>query len=350
MKIQQWLLFTVAALILFAGCAERQNPVYSTEEYAFQVLSQTQTTGWAVDISIASDSAYVAEHEGGVTVWDISDPLNLIIKDTLRTAGSAKMIEFAHEANLFLVNEANSQGGVAVYSYVDHHNIHENKCPFIRTGSGIMRDYAFYPINPDTIILAGIDDTDGMFVQAIYWSSDINEWEKDMGNLNDNLSLPFGTMRGLYFDHDYLYVANNEIGFAVIRVEYNPILMTVLGTIDTPGAARSVGLNDAKTHAIVADFQSGLVIVDITDAQNPEIVSTICPDGVDQAIKVVVRHDMAYFIDNNNGIFAVDVSNPLNPELKGRYDTPAPTAIAVTDDDIVFLTDEDLGIIVLDWR
>jgi len=225
---------------------------------------------------------------------------------------------------------------------------------FGNVGSGTMNDFSFHELSPDTVILAGIDATDGLFLQTLYWSTDISEWEKGSSNFEDNLSLDFGRMRGLYYDYDHIYIANNEMGFTIISVEYTVpgegIVMTVQGSVDTPGASRSVGLNHAKTHAIVADWQTGLVVIDISDVTNPQIVSTFQPGGVDQAIKVAVKDNIAYLLDRYNGMFAIDVSDPLEPILVGRYDTPTPTGIAITEDDIVYLTDEDLGIIILEWR
>jgi len=351
-KIQQWLLLTAATLIIFAGCAERKNPVVSTEENAFQLLSQSQTSGWAVDISIAGDSAYVAEREGGVTIWDISDPGNLIIRDTLETSGNAKRIEFDPVTNLFLVN---LDAGITYYSYVDHHGIYDPKQQFNSVGSGMLYDIAFQEVSPDTVLVAYIDDTDGLFLRTIHWDTNDtpNQWHEGGGNLFAHISLDFGKMRGLFYDLDHIYIANNEMGFAIISVDYGVLSagfeMTLQGFVNTPGAGRDVGVNEARSHAIVADFQSGLVIIDITDIQNPEIVSTFRPEGVENAIKLAVKDNVAFFLDQYDGMFAVDVNDPLNPVLIGSYKTPRPTAIKVTDD-YIFITDRDLGIIVLEWR
>ncbi|MBT3231840.1 MAG: hypothetical protein HN356_03415 [Calditrichaeota bacterium] len=353
MKNQQWLLITVAALIIFAGCAERNTPLVSTEDYAFKLVSQTQTSGWAVDIAIAGDSAYVAEQEGGVTIWDISNPENLKIKDTLSTSGNAKMIEFDPITNLFFVNTSDNLGGIEFISYVDHHGIHEPKRSFGQVGSGTMYGMAYRQVSPDTVIVTGIDATDGLFIRTVYWDTQFNEWQPGYGSSWDVISLDYGKMRGLYYDNDRIYVANNQMGIAIINMNYGDETggfdLTLLGSIDTPGAARAVGVNDEKTHVIVADWESGLVIIDVTDPANPEIASTILPEGVRRAIKLVVRNNVAYFLDQYDGMFAVDVNDPINPVLIGKYRTPEPTSIEVTDD-YIFVTDENLGIIVLEWR
>ncbi|MCF7810181.1 hypothetical protein K9N50_04240, partial [bacterium] len=59
--------------------------------------------------------------------------------------------------------------------------------------------------------------------------------------------------------------------------------------------------------------------------------------------------DTAYFLDKYDGVFAVDISQPEEPVLIAKYNLPAPSGIVIREDNTVFVSDLDLGLIVLEW-
>ncbi len=75
--MRQALLLTAVAFALIIGCAERNEiaPIV-VENSTFELLSMTQTPGWANDVWVSGDTAYIADDEQGVSYFDISDQNN----------------------------------------------------------------------------------------------------------------------------------------------------------------------------------------------------------------------------------------------------------------------------------
>ncbi|MBC8465732.1 hypothetical protein H8D57_01785, partial [bacterium] len=164
-----------------------------------------------------------------------------------------------------------------------------------------------------------------------------------------------GSGGGLWLEEDFAYFCINQLGIVICGFGYdgpfnNPINPYLIGKVDTPGAARDIKLNEAGTIAVIADYQAGITLIDISEKSNPKVISSFLPARVDQVEKIFVVNNQAYFIDTNNGLFVADISDPELPFLSGRYDTPDPENLFVTSDEIIFLADQDLGLIVLEWR
>jgi hypothetical protein len=93
---------------------------------------------------------------------------------------------------------------------------------------------------------------------------------------------------------------------------------TLVGSYDTPGQA--VGVQVVGNYAYVADGDSGLQIIDISNPQNPIFKGNYDTPSISYDLKVVGNY--AYVADNHSGLQIIDISNPQNPILKGNYDTP----------------------------
>jgi len=90
-------------------------------------------------------------------------------------------------------------------------------------------------------------------------------------------------------------------------------------------------------HAFVADYSSGLQVIDISDPLNPTVVGTCDTPG--NAHTVAVAGDYAYVGDSSSGLQVVDVSDPANPVLIGTYDTPGYVFGVAVSGERVFATD-----------
>ena len=72
-------------------------------------------------------------------------------------------------------------------------------------------------------------------------------------------------------------------------------------------------------YAYLADGDSGLQIIDISNPTNPTLKGNY--DTPDYAYGVQVVGNYAYVADGDSGLQIIDISNPTNPTLKGNYDT-----------------------------
>ena len=57
-----------------------------------------------------------------------------------------------------------------------------------------------------------------------------------------------------------------------------PFVPTIVGTCNTPGSAR--GITVSGDHVFVADYGSGLQVIDISDPTNPTLVGTCYTQGI----------------------------------------------------------------------
>lgn len=337
-------------LFIAVGCdTDESSPTQPADEADFALLSRTVTPGWAEGIFVHGNTAFVADGEFGVTIWDVSDGSNPVLIDTILTNLYAQMVAFAPLTDLVLVGSRLDKyyycyAGVEVYNFTTKRrlfNLWDPGC----------EGFCFNELSPDTIVIAEVDRYEGFKIVKAYYDSSYGCWLENeyWGYMRFN----YGTIRGLTMDNNYAYVGRHQWGLGVLEIDYSQpyeILISHIGSVDTPGAAGDVSLNGNKTHAIVGDYMAGIQVIDVTVKSSPTLVGSLQPDGVTHVERVVTVGDTTYFTDENNGFFAADVSDPEDPILIGKYYTPDPKGIFVTPDHTVYLADAILGLIILSWQ
>ncbi|UCF06042.1 MAG: T9SS type A sorting domain-containing protein [bacterium] len=116
---------------------------------------------------------------------------------------------------------------------------------------------------------------------------------------------------------DYAYVADYTSGLQVIDIS-DPALPSLLGSYDTPESAQGLWIDGDLAY--VCDDGSGLLIIDVSNPAMPSLVGTYDTSG--RAFGVEVAGGYAYVADGAAGLTVIDVSNPSVPSLAGSYDTP----------------------------
>jgi hypothetical protein len=95
--------------------------------------------------------------------------------------------------------------------------------------------------------------------------------------------------------------------------------------VDTPGSARGVAVSGS--NAYVADYSSGLQVIDVTNPQSPQIVGA--EDMAVGARDVSVWGSYAYVAAAD--LQVIDITNPLSPHIVGTKVTPGrPSGVAVS--------------------
>jgi len=124
-----------------------------------------------------------------------------------------------------------------------------------------------------------------------------------------------------------LYVADGGAGWSVYDVA-DPRNPRRLGGVDTPGLVQD--LQVVGPRLFVADGSRGLSVYSVTDPTAPERVGhfdvTIKDaDGLSaegQAMRVQVVGSTAYLLDWPVGVRILDVTDPANPQERGRISNP----------------------------
>ncbi len=91
-----------------------------------------------------------------------------------------------------------------------------------------------------------------------------------------------------------------------------------VGSYDTPSIARGITVTD--NYAYIASGSSGLLIVDVSDPENPVFTGNYQTSGT--ANDVCISGDYAYIAAGFSGLQIVNISNPGSPSLAGSYSTP----------------------------
>lgn len=102
----------------------------------------------------------------------------------------------------------------------------------------------------------------------------------------------------------------------VASVQVETFAPIPLGSVAIPGFANAVAVSG--DYAFVAAGATGLQIVDISDPENPSIVSSV--DTAGTASDVELWNDIALVADGANGLVLIDVVSPLSPIVLGRAD------------------------------
>ena len=182
-----------------------------------------------------------------------------------------------------------------------------------------------------------------------------------------------------------LYAAAANHGLIVFRprAENTPVK---IGSLDLPGAALSIAV--AEHLAYVSSAKVGLHVCDISDPENPRLISTLPWSGDNQSLTVkdnllllgstdqlaiidvrnprlprvlaqmplakikdiVINENLALLAADNSGLVAVDITDPSNPFISGHL-TPGDTIRCLTvNGDLAYLGTENAGLLVVDLK
>lgn len=161
--------------------------------------------------------------------------------------------------------------------------------------------------------------------------------------LRINARLPMaGVVKGLFYEAPYLYVADG--GLMVINT-----LNKEQNYLTTPGKALDVFV--LENVAYIADGDQGVYMVDVSDPLNPSHIGTI--ETVDaHAVFAEIRSDSedqvrAYIADGTDGLKIMDVTTPETPGDLGNSDIPENALDVVVEGDIAYIADGDAGLKIL---
>jgi len=121
----------------------------------------------------------------------------------------------------------------------------------------------------------------------------------------------------------YAYVADFQSGLRVIDVS-TPSAPVEVGFLDTAGYASDVAVSGG--YAYVADKYMGLRVIDVNTPSAPVEVGFVETPGDCNSVAVLVGH--AYVADGSGGLRVIDISTPSAPVEVGFVDTGA-TGVAV---------------------
>jgi len=151
-----------------------------------------------------------------------------------------------------------------------------------------------------------------------------------------------GLAVGVQVVGNYAYVADYTSGLQIINIS-NPAAPSLSGTYDTTGY--TWGVEVVGNYAYVADRDSGLQIINISNPVAPSLSGTYNTTG--EAFGVEVVGNYAYVADGESGLQIINISNPAAPSLSGSYDTTDSAQGVEVVGNYAYVADRDSGLQII---
>ncbi len=153
-----------------------------------------------------------------------------------------------------------------------------------------------------------------------------------------------GDAVGVFVSGSYAYVADGNSGLQVIDVS-NPSSPTLAGSYDTQG--HFWGLFVSGGYAYVANGSSDLQVINVSIPTAPTLAGSYDTPGIAWG-GVFVTDDYAYVADGSSGLQIINVSNPAAPTLAGSYDTPGNAWRVFVSGSYAYVADDHGGLQIID--
>jgi len=329
--------------LVLAGCGEQD--LYKPPESPYEVTARAHmpTQGW--DVGILGTTAFVAAGQGGLRAFDISDPSNPVMLYALNTKREADFIEVARtvlpDGNPFDVAYV-TQGSEGVISFDITPGVPDslrgpiNQSSTAISANGICVELPGYLTDQHVIYLA--DTWKGIRVHF----SDTSV----PGEIRyQNFVATYGETQRLDVVDGIAYVADDEMGITVVNVRDDVRVdgMFIVDNLDTPGKAR--GVDAEGSYVYVADGESGFHVMRIDEQYHLSMVASIPVSG--DCLDIVVQDGYAFVAAEDAGLHIIDVRNPEHPGHAGTVVTSFAQGVAVGENNVVCVADEDEGLVIL---
>ncbi len=308
--------------MLVVDISDRTDPYIVGE-----IANEWFASGITVDGNYAyvADGYYQAQDQGGMLIYDISDPTTPTQTGKLSTpqGGPNEIVvidEYAYIANgqdgLLIADVSNPAAPYRVGSYGTSYAcdlaIRDNYAYIAdRTGGLVIIDHSFKQFPAQV----GTYDTDG------------EAW-------------------GIELIGDLAYIADHENGLVIIDVS-NPNFPVEVGHLDTDDEAMKVTV--AGDRAFIADNTNGLVVADVSVAANPQQTGHFETAGMVMDVELA---DGYVYVGNGDQIFILEASDVTHPEAVGFYQA---TGNGEGDgirldvvEDLCYIANGEAGLVILD--
>ena len=259
-------------------------------------IGEIATPGRARSVVVDGDTAYVADSAAGVQIIDIAVPTNPSVLKTLGGFTNAHRVRVADDKLYVLDIERD----MLVFNLQDVHNLQTPRPRrFFRTAGRPIN----VTIHDDVVYFS--DDRHGLFILD----------PSPFGNFVVRSVVPI--LAAAYEIEKtrnvaHAYVASGNLIVVDITDAQNP---EEDFRLNTPGLATGIQFHDDTVY--LTDQQTGLHVINVRNPQQPRRISTQPTFG--KATDVVLEGTLAYVADGKGGIQTIDVSEDGSPKWLHRY-------------------------------
>ncbi|MBY9012967.1 MAG: hypothetical protein KGD70_11390 [Candidatus Lokiarchaeota archaeon] len=252
------------------------------------ILGSYYQSGLPYAVDVVGDIAVLANIFVGVEILNISDLTNPVKTDQYTGSGAAFDVQVVGE----ITYVADWSRGLVLLNISDPSHVSEisrfsisGACTQVYVDNGIAY-ITDHHISYTGIRLINVSNPQSPFQVGSYAPADIDFWNP-------------------YVHEKVIYVANhgNNGGELHVLSANNYSQISPLGVFDDGGLIYAAFTSSNKVYA--ADYQYGLIIIDMTDFSNPVVIGRHFDGG--HSVDVVVVGDIAYVADREDGLEIIRV-------------------------------------------
>lgn len=145
---------------------------------------------------------------------------------------------------------------------------------------------------------------------------------------------------------NYAYVADGNSGLTIINIT-NPAEPKIIGTYTGPYESPAYSVAVAGKHGYVTnEFPGNLEIIDISNPSSPKLVGNYDTSDNGNANSVAISGNYAYVAAG--GLIILDITNPISPQLVSTYNDDIYALDVVISDNNAYVADAYKGLVILD--
>lgn len=324
----------------------------------FDLIGTWSSSGAANNLFILGEFAYIANGEEGLTILDLRDPSDPKEVGTVELGNAQNVV--VKEGLAYVTTHG---GTLETTVEKDRMVVVDVRIP---SELNILGEYT-----PEIGFVHRSLDSIGIEEQIVYLSFDDTLIAVDVSEPSSPLLLGEYSYEsnivnpGLVVQDGIVYLLTNKLHIVDFRDPQTPV---ELAGFDA-GWGANLDILDEKLY--LSGWDSGLTILDISDPGKPIKIGSfmalvgdyeLIPRGAASRqtfLDVTVEGDVAFLsysfgLDQGtwtqvveNGIIAVDVSDPANPALVGKYTNLDNVSSIFALDNLVYITDNTRGLFVL---
>lgn len=246
--------------IIIKDIENRYLKIYPEDEYQNLMGEFDTQKARAVAISNDGKKAFVADDEAGLTVLDISNPLDIKKISTFETGGNVSSIKLSSDnTKAYIVNASHS---FKILNISNPENIITLKT-FTEDGA----DFQEVELSSDgstAYVSAGLG---GVYVFSLTGDNIVKK--STFGGFDENDSYS----RDLKFKNNKLYIARGNRGLLIYNVS-NSSYPSRINEYNTDRYTYDVDISPDGTKAFLADDSGGVVILNISNENDISIINT----------------------------------------------------------------------------
>jgi hypothetical protein len=305
------------------------------------LLSQSETSGIPQDVFVRNDTAYVADGQAGLTLFDVSDPRNpaMIRNIDLLNDDFAKGIYVSPIDTFPHVYVADMDGRIQAMNLQDTTGLTSGVFGSDQNLEDVDGVYITDTTGVNNLWIIAVSS--GFNRRKVSFYQMLEGQDGSIYSYTYQLNLPADAL-GLCIDSGYVYVADGTSGLRIVDF-HDPYFPNEISSVEHIGTALSVAKKDNYVYATCD--REGIFVINVTDKNNPDTVRNINTKGRSKDVQIVGNY--AFIADADQGLRVIDISVPDSAHIVASYTTDYAYGVWA-DANNVYLCDRDAGLLIFE--